>query len=188
VSIDSPELSGDWDLRMPDGNGGGKPCAGEPHGRFDRGPLGRLTPRRDGIHAPNGKPTGLSPPAAPATPNQRPTSPVRSFPLFDPVLIAWIGDPIDLRAIGAHDRHRDGQIGIPWCLARPTAGLTGRGSLSAFLRVRPTTTDSRISASVPSAAQLQGAALRWVKGRRALPARLPIASPLRGTEGGSCLR
>ena len=30
-------------------NGVGKPCAGEPHARFDRGPLGRLTPRRDGI-------------------------------------------------------------------------------------------------------------------------------------------
>jgi hypothetical protein len=60
-------------------NGVGKPCAGEPHARFDRGPLGRLTPRRDGTHAPNGKPTGLSPSAAPATPNQRPTSPVTQF-------------------------------------------------------------------------------------------------------------
>ena len=57
-------------------NGVGKPCAGEPHARFDRGPLGRLTPRRDGTHAPNGKPAGLSPSAAPATPNQRPTSPL----------------------------------------------------------------------------------------------------------------
>ena len=56
-------------------NGVGKPCAGEPHARFDRGPLERLKPRRDGTHAPHGKPAGLSPSAAPAIPNQRPTSP-----------------------------------------------------------------------------------------------------------------
>ena len=47
-------------------NGVGKPCAGEPHARFDRGPLERLKPRRDGTHAPHGKPAGLSPSAPPA--------------------------------------------------------------------------------------------------------------------------
>ena len=34
-----------------------------------------MRPRRDGTSAPKGKPTGLSPTAAPATPNQFPTSP-----------------------------------------------------------------------------------------------------------------
>jgi len=54
---------------------GGEPCAGEPHARFGKGGLGRSRPRRDGSHAPEGKPPGLSPSAVPATPNQFPTSP-----------------------------------------------------------------------------------------------------------------
>ena len=54
---------------------GGEPCAGEPHARFGKGGLGRVMPRRDGPHAPEGKPPGLSPSTAPATPNQFPTSP-----------------------------------------------------------------------------------------------------------------
>ena len=40
------------------------------------GPLGSFTPRRDGTHAPNGKPPGLRPSDARAQLNQRPTSPV----------------------------------------------------------------------------------------------------------------
>src|SRR5664280_2129019 len=56
---------------------GGEPCAGEPHAWFGKGELGRLTPRRHGPHAPEGKPPGLSPSSAPATPNQFPTSPVQ---------------------------------------------------------------------------------------------------------------
>ena len=55
---------------------GGEPCAGEPHARFGKGGLGRSRPRRDGSHAPEGKPPGLSPSAVPATPNQFPTSPL----------------------------------------------------------------------------------------------------------------
>ena len=42
-------------------NGVGEPCAGEPHARFDRGPLGRLTPRRDGTHAPTRETGGTEP-------------------------------------------------------------------------------------------------------------------------------
>ncbi len=39
----------------------GEPCAGEPHARFDRGPLAKLT-HGETEQAPHGKPTGLSPP------------------------------------------------------------------------------------------------------------------------------
>jgi hypothetical protein len=50
----------------------GEPCAGEPHARFDRGPLARPFPWRDGIHAPARetggtepvRPTGHAKPAA----------------------------------------------------------------------------------------------------------------------------
>jgi hypothetical protein len=50
----------------------GEPCAGERHARFDRGPLGRPFPWRDGIHAPDRetggtepvRPTGTAEPAA----------------------------------------------------------------------------------------------------------------------------
>ena len=44
-STGSPERSGTG-LRMPAMNGVGKPCAGEPHARFDRGPLGKLNDLR----------------------------------------------------------------------------------------------------------------------------------------------
>lgn len=40
----------------------GEPCAGEPHARFERGPLAKQPLSRcDGTQAPHGKPTGLSP-------------------------------------------------------------------------------------------------------------------------------
>ncbi len=41
----------------------GEPCAGEPHARFDRGPLATLT-HGETEPAPDGKPTGLSPPTS----------------------------------------------------------------------------------------------------------------------------
>jgi hypothetical protein len=41
-------------------NGVGKPCAGEPHARFDRGPLGMLTLTVTKNLHPRGKPLGLS--------------------------------------------------------------------------------------------------------------------------------
>ena len=53
----------------------GKPGAGEPHARFDRGPLAKQQPRRAGTDAPAGKPTGLSPAADHSLTSQRPTSP-----------------------------------------------------------------------------------------------------------------
>ncbi len=56
-------------------NGVGEPCAGSPHARFDRGPLGRPKPRRDGTTCTHGDTTALSPSAAMAKRNQRPVSP-----------------------------------------------------------------------------------------------------------------
>jgi hypothetical protein len=63
-------------------NGVGKPCAGEPHARFDRGPLGRLT-HPAGAAGP-GPVCFKMPPRWPGRDlnrrcdlsNQRPTSPV----------------------------------------------------------------------------------------------------------------
>jgi hypothetical protein len=52
-------------------NGVREPCAGEPHARFDRGPLAKLNPRRDGNHAPTAETHGTEP----VRPNgHRPTS------------------------------------------------------------------------------------------------------------------
>src|SRR6266536_1471119 len=53
----------------------GKPGAGEPHARFDRGPLAKQQPWRAGIDAPTGKPAGLSPTAYRSLTSQRPTLP-----------------------------------------------------------------------------------------------------------------
>src|SRR5215211_5629587 len=53
----------------------GKPGAGEPHARFDRGPLAKQQPRRAGTDAPTGKPAGLSPATYRSLTSQRPTSP-----------------------------------------------------------------------------------------------------------------
>ncbi len=53
----------------------GKPGAGEPHARFDRGPLAKQQPRRAGTDAPTGKPAGLSPATYHSLTSQRPTLP-----------------------------------------------------------------------------------------------------------------
>src|SRR6266540_3746020 len=53
----------------------GKPGAGEPHARFDRGPLAKQQPRRAGTDAPTGKPAELSPAAYRSLTSQRPTLP-----------------------------------------------------------------------------------------------------------------
>src|SRR5215216_3815415 len=57
----------------------GKPGAGEPHARFDRGPLAKQQPRRAGTDAPTGKPAGLSPATYRSLTSQRPTSPAWRF-------------------------------------------------------------------------------------------------------------
>jgi hypothetical protein len=52
----------------------GDPCAGEPHARFDRGPLATLTAYGATEHThPSGKPAGLSPPAYPRPAEPAPT-------------------------------------------------------------------------------------------------------------------
>jgi hypothetical protein len=45
----------------------GEACAGEPHARFDRGPLAMRETHGETEHAPEGKPDGLSPSDLPAT-------------------------------------------------------------------------------------------------------------------------
>jgi hypothetical protein len=53
----------------------GKPCAGEPHARFDRGLLAKQRPWRVGHHTPDGKRSGLRLATDRLLINQRPTLP-----------------------------------------------------------------------------------------------------------------
>jgi hypothetical protein len=63
----------------------GKPCAGKPHARFDRGLLAKQRPWWVGTHAPDGKPAGVSPTACRLLINQQPTLPVALSGLWVPL-------------------------------------------------------------------------------------------------------
>ncbi len=52
----------------------GKPCAGKPHARFERGPLAKRNAHGEMEQAPDEKSSGLSPPTYRRTTSQRPTS------------------------------------------------------------------------------------------------------------------
>ncbi len=52
----------------------GKPCAGKPHARFERGPLAKRNAHGEMEQAPDEKSSGLSPSTYRRTTSQRPTS------------------------------------------------------------------------------------------------------------------
>ncbi len=86
----------------------GKPCAGKPHARFERGPLAKRNAHGEMEQAPDEKSSGLSPPTYRRTTSQRPTS--------------QLGKRADL-GIDEKRASRDGR-------GRSTARLTAATSLS----------------------------------------------------------
>ena len=79
-------------------NGVGEPCAREPHARFDRGPLAKLRPRRDGTHAPNGETLGTEP--------VRPTGSRPANGLPHPPRARWRPERAICAALNSNDRDR----------------------------------------------------------------------------------